>query len=289
MSEQLTTRLSGRLRLLPQAAADVPLVVAIHGGTYTSAYFDLPDSSFLDRAAANRIPAIAIDRPGYGGSPALAPERMTIADQASYLVEPLRELWELHGEGRGIVLIGHSIGGAIAATIASTPGDLPVVGLAVSGVGLRTPTHHGPMWASLPDEPFVSMPGEVKDVVMFGPAGSYAASAPEASRGADAPTPKAELIAITGVWQQDAARVLSAIRVPVHYRQAEHDALWIVSQEEVDGFAAALSASPRVDAALVRGTGHCIDLHHVAAAFQLQQLGFALQCGIEADAANRAG
>lgn len=287
MSEQLTERLSGRLRLSPGAAPDVPLVIAIHGGTYTSAYFDLPDGSLLARAAANGIPAIAIDRPGYVGSPALTPERMTIADQATYLVEPLRELWERHGEGRGIVLIGHSIGGAIAATIASAPGDLPVIGLAVSGVGLRTPTHHGPMWASLPDEPFVGMPAEVKDVVMFGPVGSYAATSPETSRVADAPTPKAELLAITGVWQQDVGDVLGRIRVPVHYRQAEHDALWIVDQDEVNGFAAALSVSPRVDAALVRDTGHCMDLHHVAGAFQLQQLGFALQCGVEADAATR--
>lgn len=289
MSAQLSDRLSGRLRLAPGAAADVPLVIAIHGGTYTSAYFDLPDSSFLARAAANGIPAIAIDRPGYGDSPALPPDQMAIADQAAYLVEPLHELWALHGEGRAVVLIGHSIGGAIAATIAGAPGDLPVAGLAVSGVGLRTPTHHGPMWASLPDEPFVGMPAPVKDAVMFGPAGSYHPSAPEASRAADAPAPKAELIAITGAWQQDVGDVLGRIRAPVHYRQAEHDALWIVSQDEVDGFAAALSQSPRVDAAMVRDTGHCMDLHHVAAAFQLQQLGFALQCGVEADAAKRTG
>ncbi len=289
MSEQLTDRLSGRLRLQPNAPKDVPLVIAIHGGSYTSAYFDLPDSSFLDRAAANGIPTIAIDRPGYGASPALAPERMTIADQAAYLVEPLHELWQRHGDGRGVVLIGHSIGGAIAATIASAPGDLPVVGLAVSGVGLRVPSHHGPMWASLPDVPFVNMPAEVKNVVMFGQPGSYPDAAPAASMGADAPAPKAELIAITGVWQQDVRDVLARVRVPVHYRQAVHDALWIVDQGEVDGFAAALTVSPRVDAALVRDTGHCMDLHHIAAAFQLQQLGFALQCGVEADAAKRAG
>ena len=288
MSEQLTDRLSGRARLQPDAPTDVPLIIAIHGGSYTSAYFDLPVGSFLARAAANGIPAIAIDRPGYGSSPALAPERMTIADQAAYLVEPLVELCERHGQGRGVVLVGHSIGGAIAATIASAPGDLPVVGLAVSGVGLRTPTHHGPMWASLPDIPFVTMPAEVKNTVMFGPAGSYPDTSPAASMGADAPAPKAELLAITGVWQQDVGDVLGRIGVPVHYRQAEHDALWIVDGGEVDGFAAALSASPRVDAALVRDTGHCMDLHNIAAAFQLQQLGFALQCGVEADAGRRA-
>ena len=34
-------------------AAGTPLIVAIHGGTYTSAYFDMPGYSLLDRAAAN--------------------------------------------------------------------------------------------------------------------------------------------------------------------------------------------------------------------------------------------
>lgn len=31
---------------------DVPLVVAIHGGGYSSAYFDVPGYSLLDRAAS---------------------------------------------------------------------------------------------------------------------------------------------------------------------------------------------------------------------------------------------
>lgn len=283
MTMMLTEALSGRHR--PAAAGpDVPLVVAVHGGTYTSAYFDLDDSSLLGRAAANGIPAVAIDRPGYVGSAPLAPEKATIADQARYLVAPLRALWERHGEGRGIVLIGHSIGGAIAATIASAPGDLPVIGLAVSGVGLHTPAEFGPMWAALPDEPFVSLPHAIKDEVMFGPAGSFAASTRTGSRIADAPTPRAELLSIVGVWQQNVYDVLGRITVPVHYRQAEFDRLWIVDQGEVDGFAKALSASSRVDAALVRGTGHCMDLHRIAPAFQMQQLGFALQCGVEARA-----
>jgi hypothetical protein len=56
-----------------------------------------------------------------------------------------------------------------------------------------------------------------------------------------------------------AAEVLGGIRVPVHYRQADGDRLWIVDQGEVDGFARALEGAPRVDAALVRGTGHCMD------------------------------
>ena len=66
--------------------------------------------------------------------------------------------------------------------------------------------------------------------------------------------------------------------MPLHYRQAEHDALWIVSPQEVSDFADAHTASPLRDAAMVRGVGHCMDLHRFGEAFHVQQLGFALQC-----------
>ena len=65
-------------------------------------------------------------------------------------------------------------------------------------------------------------------------------------------------------------------------RQAAQDPLWIMSAAEVEGFAKALTNSPRVDAAIVQQTGHCMDFHHYGHALQLQQIGFALQCACEA-------
>lgn len=115
--------LSGRHRLLDgDVPSDTPLVVAIHGGTYTSAYFDVPGASLMAQAAACRIPVIAPDRPGYGGSAILPPREGTIRGQAKALTAALHDAWKRYVAGtRGIVLIGHSIGGAIAATIASEP------------------------------------------------------------------------------------------------------------------------------------------------------------------------
>ena len=282
MTQRLSDVLSGRERMPASVAADAPLIIAIHGGTYTSAYFDLPGFSLLDRAMANGVPIVAIDRPGYGQSAPLPPAEATIAGQAAFLVEPLCEVADRFGQGRGVVLIGHSIGGAIAATIAGQPGDLPIVGLAVSGVGLRTPDQSGMRSAVLPDLPFIDTPPELKDMVMFGPPGSFAAPMPAAGHAADAPAPRAELLAIVTSWQADVATTLGRIKVPVHYRQAEIDRLWVVDESEVAGFARALTGSPRVDAQMMRGTGHCMDFHRIAAAFQTQQIGFALQCGTEA-------
>lgn len=274
---KLTQDLTGISRI--GNGADKPLVIAVHGGTYTSRYFDLPGRSLLDSAAANGFDIVAIDRPGYAGSASLAVDRMDIAGQAGFLVDALAEVWREFGAGHaGLFLIGHSIGAAIAATIASAPGALPLIGLAISGVGLRTNPGDHERWAALPDLPLVSMPAEVKDMVMFGPAGSFDADMPQAGHVGDAPAPKAELLSITGSWASDAPGVLGRIAVPVHYRQAEFDRLWIVDQAEIDGFARALTLSPLVDARMVPGSGHCIDHHRAGPALHLQQLGFALEC-----------
>ena len=259
-----------------------PLIVAVHGGTYSATYFDVPGYSLLDRAAANGYTAIAVDRPGYGGSRSLADDEMDIAGQGAFLAEALGEVWSSEGgDHRGMFLIGHSIGAAITATIASAPRDLPLIGIALSGIGVRTPAEHGPQWNSLPQTPHVEMPGAVKDQLMFGIDGSFDGAMPAASHVADAPCPRAELIDIVGDWQRRAPAVLATIEVPVHYRQGEHDRLWVVDSDEVARFAAMFTASPRVDAALFRRTGHCIDFHHAGPALQLQQLGFALQCAAE--------
>jgi hypothetical protein len=73
------------------------------------------------------------------------------------------------------------------------------------------------------------------------------------------------------------------VKVPVHYRQAEFDPLWVVGQDQIDGFAAAFSASPLVDARSFASAGHCIDFHRLGLAFQLEQLEFALRCTVAPD------
>ena len=272
---------TGRSSSLDAAEGTSPLVLAIHGGTYTSIYFDVAGHSLLDRAARNGVPAIAIDRYGYGGTPFL--DDMSILAQAFALRETLTDVWnEYRGASTGVVLIGHSIGAAIALGVASDPGHLPLLGVAVSGIGVRTPGAHSEMWNALPDLPTVEMPGPVKDQLMFGRQGSFAATMPAASHVANAPVPKAELVDIVGGWQAQAASVCAKVRVPVHYRQGEHDQLWVVDDDEVGAFAARFTAAPSVDAAMVRGTGHCMDFHTVGTALHLQQLGFALQCAAEA-------
>jgi len=275
--------ISGRQRR-PHASPEPnrPLVIAIHGGTYTSAYFDIPGYSLMDRAERLGIPIIALDRPGYGTSTAFASAESTIRRSAEILDTAIGQIVrEADPAANGVVLIGHSIGGAVAVAIAARQPAWPLVGLAVSGGGLNPTPESRPQWAALPEVPAIELPTALKDEVMFGPAGTFDADVmPVASHVADAPAPRAELIDIVFEWSGFVHELAAAVTVPVHYRQAESDRLWIVDAEEVRGFGAAFKHAGFVSAELYPHAGHCIDFHHAAEAFQTEQLAFALRCAV---------
>ncbi|MFC5260297.1 alpha/beta hydrolase [Streptomyces cinereospinus] len=274
---------SGRGRLADQGAVrpDTPLVIAVPGGTYTSAYFDVAEYSLLERATAVGVPVLAIDRPGYGESTPVDPGESIILANAEVLDHLIGELWEEHGAGTaGIVLIGHSIGGATVSALAARGPSWPLLGIAISGCLLEAPAEAGEAWAALPDLPVVEMPRETKDFVMFGPEWTSHEDMPAASHVADSPVPKAELLDITGGWIERVRSVVAKITVPVHYRQGEFDRLWITDAAQVAAFSEAFVSAPFVDARLVASSGHCIDFHRSSASFQLDQLAFALSCCI---------
>jgi pimeloyl-ACP methyl ester carboxylesterase len=261
------------------AAEDYPLVVAIHGGSYTHKYFDVEGASLLDRASALGIPIVAVDRPCYGKSGMLTPEQSTIQRSAEVMNAGLEVLWEKHAGGaRGIFLIGHSIGGAVAILMASLTKRWPLLGLAASGVGMRSPDSVAEQWKSLPPIPSIPLPPEVKDMLMFGPPESFLEAMRKRAHVADYGTPRQELLDIVFNWPALLSVAAPKITVPLHYRQPEFDNLWVVDSAEVLSFGKSFSSSPRIDAELMRSAGHCIDFHRLGAALQLQQLAFALQC-----------
>ena len=61
-----------RLPDAPAVAGDVPLIIAVHGGTYTSLHFHIPDIRCWIRLLYSGIPIVAVDRPGYRGSSPVA-------------------------------------------------------------------------------------------------------------------------------------------------------------------------------------------------------------------------
>jgi len=272
---------SGRTNLADgfARAEGAPLVVALHGGTYTSEYFDIPGYSLLDRAAEQGIPVIALDRPNYGTSSPLESDDSIILDNAAVLEDAIGEIWEREGAGApGIVLVAHSIGAAVATAIAASRPAWPLLGLSISGCLVRVPQESRAAWESLPPIPMIELPVPMKDQVMFGPAGSYSEDMPAASHPSNTLVPKAELLDITGGWIARRAEVCGRVTVPVHHRQGEFDALWVTDEDEIEQFRAGFGAAAAVDTALQPGSGHCIDFHLAGAAFQAGQLSFVREC-----------
>jgi pimeloyl-ACP methyl ester carboxylesterase len=262
---------------------DVPLVVALHGGTYTSEYFDIPDYSLLDRAEALGIPVVALDRPGYVGSSPLDSGDSIILANAAALSDAIGSVWEEHGAGTaGVVLLAHSIGAAVATAIAADDPSWPLLGLAISGCLVRVPGESRAAWESLPDIPMIDLPVPMKDQVMFGPESTLRDGMPTASHPSNTLVPKDELLDITGGWIERRAEVCSRVAVPVHHRQGEFDHLWVTDDDEVAQFRAGFTSAPSVDSRLQPGSGHCIDFHRPSGAFQLSQLSFALECAVRA-------
>lgn len=269
---------TGRTNLGPDldVRSGAPLVIALHGGTYTSEYFDIPGHSLLDNASALGVPVIALDRPNYVGSSPLTSRDSIILANAEVIGAAIGPISEVHGGGApGVVLVAHSIGGAVATTIAATPQSWPLLGLATSGCLVRVPAESAGAWAALPDIPMIDLPVPLKDQLMFGPESTYDDAMPAASHPSNTLVPKAELLDVTGGWIARRARVCGRVTVPVHHRQGEFDKLWVTSQDEIDEFRAGFAAAPSVDAELQLGSGHCIDFHLPSDDFQRSQLHFA--------------
>src|ERR1700722_7904215 len=129
---------------------DTPLLVCLPGGSYTARYFDVPGFSLLDAAEANGFTAIALDRPGYGGSDPLPAHERTFARSAGVLDEAIAALWAEHGAGHpGVVVISHSIGSAITVHLAARQPAWPLLGIALHGGNTVSPDQGVWAWPSV--------------------------------------------------------------------------------------------------------------------------------------------
>ncbi|MDI1460797.1 alpha/beta hydrolase family protein [Catellatospora sp. KI3] len=257
---------------------DKPVIAALHGGTYTARYFDVDGSghgSFMDVAADAGYQVISFDRPGYGGSTPLDPPVNTFERHAQLLNDAIGQA----AGDRPVLLVGHSIGGMIALMVAGRPNGFRLIGASVTGMGavIRAGGAAHAL-ASLPADATVDLPYDQRDLVMFGPEGTFSAEGVAQAHGAYAPVPVRELIAAPQ-WADDILPGLAPrIQVPVHNALAEYDALWDSTPANVATFAGLLTAAPFVEASIARSVGHSIDHHILGHALHLRQLAFAQEC-----------
>ena len=124
----------------------LPLMLAIHGGTYGANYFFADDQhSAVPLSSALGIPFLAINRPGYRDSTPLP----TVPEDSSYFQEEgkllhneiVPAIWKRYASQLGvssIVLLTHSNGtpgGIVSAALNAKSESYPLAGIIIHGNG----------------------------------------------------------------------------------------------------------------------------------------------------------
>ena len=277
--------------------AALPLIVAVHGGTYTSDYFDADAEHTLRHISQTlAVPVIAIDRPGYRGTSPLAPtptDSTFIQEQGTYLhKEILPFLWKTHATNLGvssIFLYAHSIGAAVAVVAASLHARdgiepaYPLSGMSISGVGSNV--------KSLPMEAFekdprdllgilIRIPNQQKDMLMLGSAKLYNPAILHQTERLQHDVSLEELYDINVSWRSYWRTYAADVKVPVLYTLGEYDELWNKSDQDVEDFAKGFVSAPPVEARRLLSAPHCIEHSLQCSGLTLRTFGFAIECAV---------
>ena len=251
------------------------VVVAIHGGATSAAYFDCPGHprlSLLRLAATHGVTAIALDRPGYGAS-ALYADEMHDPDRRVALAYGVVDSILAGGpRGAGVFLLAHSAGCELALRMAVAPARSDVIGVELAGTGMNysattkdilrqtTATHRPAGLRDLLWQPVELYPAEVLTGALSAPGVAYEAE-------------------VTANWpRRDFAAIAANVRVPVEFSAADHESVWETTPAALAQIAASFIASPRVVVNQVADSGHNVSVSLTADAYHRKVLSFITEC-----------
>ncbi len=251
------------------------VLVAIHGGATSAAYFDCPghpELSLLRAAAADGVTAIALDRPGYGAS-AFYHDRMT--DPATRVGFALGAVDKMLGEtarGAGIFVLAHSAGCELGLRLAIDDRTTDILGVELSGTGLR---YSEDAKAVIAAATVTSRPAGLRDL-LWQPTDIYP---PEVlTGGLSAPGAPYE-VDVTANWpRRDFPEVAGQVTVPVEFSVAEHEQVWESSGGAADAIAALFTSSPRVVINEMPASGHNLSVGWTAGEYHRRVLAFLDEC-----------
>ncbi|WP_202125143.1 alpha/beta hydrolase [Actinomadura physcomitrii] len=266
--------------LVAEAPRPRAVVVALHGGATSAAYFDAPNRprlSLLRTGAALGFTVLALDRPGYGAS-AAHPDRTATAEARTRLAfGAVDGLLASRPRGAGVFLMAHSLGCELALRMAASGRGGELLGLEISGTG----RHYQPRAAQL-------LGSRLRDASPPGPAGTVrdlvwggAHLYPEGIAGEAGilvPGAAHEGTAVRS-WPRDFPALAARVRIPVRYTVAEHEGVWRAGRAGLAEVAAMFTSSPRVETGEQAG-GHNLSLGLSARAYHLRVLAFAEECAL---------
>ncbi|MCX4090762.1 alpha/beta hydrolase [Nocardia sp. alder85J] len=272
--------ISGLFAPAPEPRA---VVLALHGGATTSAYFDClghPELSLLRLGPAAGFTVIALDRPGYGASRPYGDEVADGQRRVDLMYAAVDRILGDLPRGAGLFVLAHSAGSELAVRMAADPERGPrLLGVELSGTGReRQPLAEEILTVRpRPDNARVGK-------LLWQPGRLYP---PEHVGGGliGAAGPRYEGTLLNEWPEQHFPALAARIRVPVRFTAADHEQVWRNDPEGLREVAALFSAAPRLIFETQDDAGHNISIGYTATAYHLKVLAFAEECAV----ARRAG
>ncbi|MEZ0338838.1 alpha/beta fold hydrolase [Mycobacterium sp. pV006] len=263
--------MSGIVATAPDPRA---VLVAIHGGATSSVYFDCPghpDLSLLRAAAAAGVTAIALDRPGYGASALHQEEFTDLERRVAFALGALDKMCGIDDRGAGMFLLGHSAGCELAVRLAVS-GDGPVVGLSLSGTGLR---YRDEALAIIRDATVTSRPAGLRDL-LWQPTELYPPDV--LTGGLSAPGVPYEA-KVTANWpRRDFPELAGRVTAPVQFSVADHERVWESGPQADAEILALFTSAPRVVLNQMPDSGHNLSVGLSAHTYHERVLAFLDDC-----------
>ncbi|WP_416969680.1 alpha/beta hydrolase [Streptomyces sp. 4F14] len=262
--------------LIAEAPAPRAVVVALHGGATSSAYFDHPDHprlSLLRTAVAAGFSVVAIDRPGYGSSAPHEERLRTPEQRTDFAYDALTAL--LGDREEGLFLWAHSAGCELAVRMASDPRGADLLGIELAGMGR---THHPRSVAAMEAwrrDPVRSRPN--LRTALWDPPHAYP---PDVYGGRRIGSASPAYEGHREGWQAEFEGLAAKVAVPVHITLAEYEQVWMNGPAGLADLAAMFTGSPRVVRHEQAGAGHNTSVGRTALAYHLRVLAFVEECAL---------
>jgi pimeloyl-ACP methyl ester carboxylesterase len=266
--------------LVAEAADPRAVIVAIHGGASTAAYFDCPGHprlSMLRTGAALGFTVVALDRPGYGSS---APYADTMAQPEQRVALAYGAIDKIVGTDSraGRFLLAHSAGCELAVRMAASDSAErgALIGIALAGTGLE---YDDAAREILKTATPTKRPAGLRDL-LWQPAHLYPAEVMNGITNSSTGAPYEA--AMVNTWaRQDFPALAGEVRVPVQFTVAEYERVWKSDPESLSKIAALFTAAPRFVLNEQVGAGHNLSLSVNAAAYHMRVLAFVEECVVE--------
>ncbi len=251
------------------------VIVAVHGGATSSAYFDCPGHprlSLLRLAATHGFTAIALDRPGYGAS-ALYQDELADRDRRVALAYGAVDKILADGSrGAGHFLVAHSAGCELALRMAVSDRSADLLGVELAGTGLR---YHPEAKAVISQASVTSRPAGLRDL-LWQPTELYP---PEVLTGGLSAPGVAYEANVTATWaRHDFPDVAARVRVPVEFSAGDHERVWESGPDALASIGALFTASPRFVVNEMADSGHNLSVGLTADEYHRRVLSFVEEC-----------